>query len=92
MANTRSAAKRMRQNERRRLRNAAIRSRVKTVTRAVRAAIQEGALEQAREAFRRAVRILDKAATKGVLHPNAAARRKSRLARQLNALAARAAS
>lgn len=89
MAHTRSALKRARQNARRRLRNAAVRSAVRTAVKGVRAALAAGALEDARAALQRTIRLLDKAVTKGVLHPNAAARRKSRLTRQLNALAAR---
>jgi len=89
MANTRSALKRMRQSEKRRIRNAAVRSSVRTAVKTTRAALASGSAEEARADLARAVRLLDKAVTKGVLHKNAAARRKSRLARQLNALAAR---
>lgn len=81
MANIKSAIKRMRQNERRRQRNRAVRSRVRTALRAAREAQGESAPAVVREA----VRILDKAVTKGALHPNTAARKKSALARRLAA-------
>jgi small subunit ribosomal protein S20 len=86
VANIKSAMKRMRQSERRRVRNAAIRSAVRTSVKGVREAIATGQAPAARAALLRTIRILDKAVTKGVLHKNAAARRKSRLTRQLNAL------
>jgi small subunit ribosomal protein S20 len=89
MANIRSAMKRVRQSERRRVRNAAVRSSVRTAVKGTRAALDAAAKEEARAALARTIQVLDKAVTKGVLHKNAAARRKSRLARQLNALAAR---
>jgi small subunit ribosomal protein S20 len=87
MANTRSAQKRMRQSEKRRVRNATTRSGVRSAVRTVRSALESGAAAEARAQLTRAIRLLDKAVTKGVLHRNAAARRKSRLTRQLNALA-----
>jgi len=89
MANTRSALKRMRQSEKRREQNAAVRSTARSAVRATRAVIGAGGVEDARATLARTIRLLDKAVTKGVLHKNAAARRKSRLARQLNALTAR---
>jgi len=88
MANTRSALKRMRQSEKRRVRNAAVRSTVRTAVKGTRAAIAASSVEEARTNLARAIRLLDKAVTKGVVHRNTAARKKSRLARQLNALAA----
>jgi len=89
MANTRSAAKRMRQSEKRRLRNAGIRSGVRTAVKSVRSAIASGSVDEARVQWSRTIKVLDKAATKGVVHKKAAARRKSRLTRQLNALVSR---
>lgn len=86
MANIKSAMKRIRQSERRRARNAAIRSAVRTSLKGTREALATGQPAAAREALLRTIRVLDKAVTKGVLHKNAAARRKSRLTRQLNAL------
>ena len=78
MANTKSAMKRIRQNERRRLRNRAVRSQVRS---AVKLARTEGSEQRASVAD--AMRSLDKAVTKGVIHRNTAARKKSALARRL---------
>jgi small subunit ribosomal protein S20 len=89
MANIRSAIKRIRQNEKRRVRNAAVRSTVRTGVKSARAAIESGSAADAGVIVARTIRTLDKAVTKGVIHRNAAARRKSRLVRQLNALRAR---
>jgi small subunit ribosomal protein S20 len=89
MANIKSAMKRIRQGEKRRVRNAAVRSTVRTAVKGARAAIQGGRADQAREALHHTIQLLDKAVTKGVIHRNAAARKKSRLTRQLNALASR---
>jgi small subunit ribosomal protein S20 len=86
VANTKSAIKRIRQNEKRRLRNRAVRSKVRTAVKIVRAALTEKS-PAAAEALRETVRALDKAVTKGVIHRNTASRKKSRLARQLAALA-----
>ena len=81
MANTKSAMKRMRQNERRRLRNRAVRSQMRTAVKVARSV--EG--PQLRASIEEAIRSLDKAASKGVIHRNTAARKKSALARRLNA-------
>jgi small subunit ribosomal protein S20 len=89
MANIKSAIKRIRQNEKRRVRNAAVRSTVRTSVKGARTAIESGQADQARATLLRTVQILDKAVTKGVIHENTAARKKSRLTRQLNALASR---
>jgi len=84
LANTKSAIKRLRSAERRRLRNRVYRGRARTAIKKARRLIAEGRLEEAREAVRVAVSALDKAAEKGIIHKNNAARRKSRLMRQLN--------
>ncbi|HSN90821.1 MAG TPA: 30S ribosomal protein S20 [Anaeromyxobacteraceae bacterium] len=81
MANTRSAEKRNRQAQQRRLRNSAVRTRVKTAVKRFRDAIAAGDLAAAKTAFQGASRALDSAASKGVVHRNAASRRISRLAR-----------
>lgn len=81
MANTKSAMKRIRQNERRRLRNRIIRSKVRSMVKTARGA--EGAGQPA--AILEAIRALDKAVSKGVVHRNTAARKKSALARRLAA-------
>jgi len=89
MANIKSAMKQNRQSEKRRVRNAAVRSTVRTAVKSTRIAIEGGQAEQARESLLRTIQVLDKAATKGVIHKNTAARKKSRLMRQLNALGSR---
>lgn len=83
MANTLSAKKRIRQNEKRHVRNQAVRSRVKTYIREARTAIEAGDWEAAEGAVQVAASELDRAASKGILHENNAARRKSRLMKQL---------
>lgn len=88
MANHKSALKRIRSNEKKRVRNRIWRSRTRTETKQATAAIQAGDLEEARLATVEAIRVLDKAANKGVLHKNNAARRKSRLMKRLAALEA----
>jgi len=84
LANTRSAIKRLRSAERRHLRNRMHRGRARTAVKKARLLIEAGRLEEARDAVRAAVSALDKAAEKGILHKNNAARRKSRLMRELN--------
>jgi small subunit ribosomal protein S20 len=82
VANIKSQIKRNRQNEVRRLRNKAVRSEMKTrVKTAVRAA--EAGAEDTADAVRLAVRRIDKAAAKGVIHKNQAANRKARLMKRL---------
>jgi small subunit ribosomal protein S20 len=83
LANTRSAIKRMRQNEKRRLRNRRFSSGARTYVRKARLAIDEGDAAAARQATLEAISALDKAAEKGILHKNNAARRKSRLMKHL---------
>lgn len=84
MANTQSAIKAARQNERRRRRNRMVRSATRTQVKKARIALAEGDIEQAQEAVRQAVVALDKAAQKGIIHRNSASRRKARLMRQLS--------
>ena len=83
MANIKSQIKRNRTNEKRRLRNKAVRSELRTRTKAAVSAASAGA-ENAADAARLAMKRIDKAATSGVIHKNAAARRKSRLMKRLN--------
>jgi small subunit ribosomal protein S20 len=87
VANIQSALKRMRQSEKRRVRNTAVRSAVRSAVKTARTALETGPAENARLVLARTIKTLDKAVTKGVLPKNTAARRKSRLTRQLNALA-----
>jgi len=85
MPNTKSAAKRMRQEQKRRAVNRRTKSIVKTAITKARQAIATPTVdEEAATAVRSAVSELDKAAKKGVIHKNNAARRKSRLMKQLN--------
>ena len=86
MANTRSAIKRMKQSEKRRQRNRATRSNIRSTVKAARTALDAKAPET-KAAVHQAIRILDRAVTQGVMHRNTAARKKSALARKLNALA-----
>jgi small subunit ribosomal protein S20 len=83
MPNNASARKRMRQEAKRRLHNRSVKSLVKTQITKARIAISSG--QDAEEAVRAAVSELDRAAKKGVIHRNNAARRKSRLMKRLNA-------
>ena len=86
MANHKSAMKRNRQNVVRRERNRANRSRIKTMVRRVNEAVAGSTPEQAKEALAAAIPLLDRAANKGTLHRNTAARKISRLSRRVNAL------
>ncbi len=86
MPNTKSATKRLRQNHRRRDRNKAARSRLKTVLKKVRAATDP---ERATQLFRDAARLLDRSASRGLIHRNKAARSKARLAALLRRLGAK---
>lgn len=90
MANHKSALKRIRSNERKRQRNRVFRSRARTQIKKARVLFQADDLEAAREATREAIRTLDKASGKGIIHPNNAARRKSRLMKELAKLEAQA--
>ena len=84
MANTQSAIKRIRSSERRRKINQVHRSRARTYIKRSRALISAGRLEEAELLVLEAASALDKAAQKGVIHKNNAARRKSRLIKSLN--------
>ena len=83
MANTKSAQKHMRADERKRVRNLKVRSRVKTFIKKAEQTIGVGT-ELTLETVRQACAELDKAASKGVIHKNNAARRKSRLMAKFN--------
>ena len=87
MPNNASAEKRMRQERKRRMHNRMVKSTVKTQVTKARQAIANDNIDAtaAEESVRAAVSELDRAAKKGVIHPNNAARRKSRLMKQLNA-------
>lgn len=81
-----SAEKRQRQNVKRRLRNRAARSGVRTVQRKFQLAVKNNNLEEAQEAFAKAERLIDRVSRKGLFHKNTAARTKSRMQKKLNAL------
>lgn len=85
MPNTRSAAKQLRQAGVRTLRNRTARSRLRTSIKRVRQAVETGNQEAAMAAFRAAVVVIDKTASKGIIHSRTAARYKSRLAHQVQA-------
>ena len=87
MPNTDSAKKRLRQNEKRRLHYRSIKSTMRTQIRRVREAVQAGDAEQAQAEFRVATKRLDRAASKNLIHRNAAARTKSRLSKLIKATA-----
>lgn len=82
MANIKSQKKRIRTNAKRAERNKAVRSELKTRVKHANAAI---GTDDSAEATRLAIKRIDKAAAKGVIHPNAAARKKSRLMKKVNA-------
>jgi small subunit ribosomal protein S20 len=88
MANIKSAIKRAKLAEARARRNKAVRSRVKTAARKVVQAVAAADAASAEAALRNAMSTIDRAASKGVIHPRTAARKKSRLARRLNQLGA----
>ena len=84
MANTQSAIKRIRRSERRRIINQVHRSRARTYVKRTRMLIAAGQIEEAEAAAREAISSLDKAAQKGIIHKNRAARSKSRLLKRLS--------
>jgi small subunit ribosomal protein S20 len=86
LANIKSQIKRNKQSEKKRVRNRVVRGRARTFVAKARVALAGGEKATSAEAIKVAVSELDKAAQKGVLHKNNAARRKSRLMKQLSAL------
>ena len=86
MANIKSQQKRILTNERARLRNQSVRSALRTAVRGFREAIEAGEKDKASELLESTSRQLDKAASKGVIHKNQAANKKSALALALNKL------
>ena len=83
MANIKSQKKRILTNEKARLRNKSYKSELKTLIRKVDAAVESGNKDAAAETLRTAARKLDKAVSKGVLHKNTAANKKSGLAKKV---------
>ena len=88
MANIKSQIKRNLTNEKRRLRNKAVNSQLRTAVRKAREAVTSGDVEAAKTALAHAGKQLDKAASKGVIHKNQAANRKSALAQSVAKLSA----
>ncbi len=83
MANIKSQIKRIKTNEKARLRNQSVKSELKTYVRRVREAVEAGDKAAAEEGLRKASRKLDKAVSRGVIHKNQAANRKSKLAKRV---------
>ncbi len=88
MANIKSAIKRARQNEKLRQHNASARSKLRTFVKKVLKAVMAGDLNAANEAYASAQPVIDKAANKGIIHKNKAARIKSRLVARVKSIAA----
>ena len=86
MANIKSQKKRILTAEKARQRNKAVRSELKTAIKAVRTAVEAGQLEDAQVAANKASRLLDKAASKGIVHKNQAAQRTSGVQKLVNTL------
>jgi len=84
LANHKSALKRTRQSQAARVRNLTQKTKAKTAVKEIRAALGDKSVEQARENFKKTVSILQKTASKGVIHKKKAARKISRLARAIH--------
>ncbi|NEU31629.1 30S ribosomal protein S20 [bacterium LRH843] len=88
MPNIKSAIKRVKTNDKRRAQNIAFKSALRTAIKKVETAVVAGDAANATTAFAEATKKIDKAATKGLIHKNAASRQKSRLAKIVNSLSA----
>jgi small subunit ribosomal protein S20 len=86
LANHKSALKRARQNENRRMRNKTIKTRIKTTAKSVQLAIDNGSMETATQTLDDAKSVIDRAAKKGVIHKKTASRKISRLTKRVNAI------
>ncbi|MDY6794234.1 MAG: 30S ribosomal protein S20 [Actinomycetota bacterium] len=84
MANTKQQEKRIRQAEKRRMRNKSRKSEIRTYIKGFHAALQRGDREESETFLREAVKALDKAASAGIIHKNNAANKKSRLTNEFN--------
>ena len=82
-----SVKKRIRQNKVRNLRNRSLRSNLRTTIKKVKVSLASSNAEQAQSELKDAIPTIDKAVSKGIIHKNNAARKKSRLMRKINALA-----
>lgn len=87
MANHKSAIKRAKQNEVRRIRNRSRRTRMKHAIRSLEEALASRNIEEAQSRLKEAISVIDRTASKGVIHKNHASRRISRLTQKVNALA-----
>lgn len=90
MANHKSAEKRNRQSQIRRMRNRINRSKMKTAVKSLNSAIESGSVEEAKSALTAAVPVIAKTASKGTIHKKNASRKISRLTRKVNAMEANA--
>ncbi|WP_027417689.1 30S ribosomal protein S20 [Aneurinibacillus terranovensis] len=88
MPNIKSAIKRTKTIEKRRAHRAAQKSALRTAVKGVETAVLSGSMEEAKAALKEASKRLDKAVTKGLIHKNAASRKKSRLAKKVNGMSA----
>jgi small subunit ribosomal protein S20 len=88
LANHKSALKRVRQSEIKRVRNSGYKSNTKKAIKALRVAVANESADEAKEGLVRTMSLIQKAASKGVIHKNTASRKISRLARQVNRLTA----
>jgi len=86
LATHKSAIKRAKQNEVRRQRNRAVRTRVKSVVKEVRISLEKQSVEEAQAALQKAVPVIDRAVSRGALHHRTAARKISRLSKKVHAL------
>ena len=90
MANLKSSLKRIRSNERKRVRNVAVRTNIKTEVKRVEQAIEQGNYEVAKKMLSEVSSTLDSASTKGIIKKNTGSRKKARLAKKINDLQASA--
>lgn len=86
MPNIKSSIRSVKTDAERRAKNSAVKSKIRTATRKTVEAVEAGAVEDAKKALVQATSVIDKAASKGVLHKNTAARKKSNLTAKVNAL------
>lgn len=87
MPQRKSAKKEMRKNLKRRLRNLQVKKKIKLATKKFKKSVQQNDLDNAKKMLPEVYKVLDKAASKGVIHPNKAARQKSRLTLKLQKVA-----
>jgi small subunit ribosomal protein S20 len=90
VANLKSSQKRIRSNERKRVRNVAVRTNIKTEVKRVEQAIEQGNYEVAKKMLSEVASALDSASTKGIIKKNTGSRKKARLAKKINDLQASA--